>query len=72
MIFLPEIRLKRVTDSLLEYLRIDLSENIDNNTENESHLYLLFHENSADETISINYKEAKQIFLRKLERLLNQ
>lgn len=65
MIFLPEIRLKRVTDSLLDYLRVDLSENIKNNSEKESYLYLLFHKDSSDETASINYKEAKQIFLRK-------
>lgn len=65
MIFLPEIRLKRITDSLLQYLKTDLIENINNNTENESHLYLLFHKDSIDETISVNYKEAKEIFLRK-------
>ena len=65
MIFLPEIRLKRITDSLLEYLRVDLAENIKNNTENESHLYLLFHEGFDDKNASINYNEAKSIFLRK-------
>lgn len=65
MIFLPEIRLKRITDSLLEYLRVDLAENMENNTENKSHLYLLFHENFDDKNASINYNEAKSIFLRK-------
>lgn len=65
MIFLPEIRLKRVTDNLIQYLRIDLERNIKNNTENQSHLYLLFHQDASDETSSINYKEAKTVFLRK-------
>ena len=65
MIFLPEIRLKRVTDSLLEYLRKDLEENISQNTENKSYLYLLFHKDSNDETPSVNYNESKKIFLRK-------
>lgn len=64
MIFLPEIRLKRIIDSLLNYLKEDLKINIDHNTENESYLYLLFHESKEDTTFSVNYKEAKQIFLR--------
>lgn len=65
MIFLPEIRLKRVTDALLQYLKVDLTQNINNNTENKAFLYLLFHQDLSDKTVSINYKEAKSIFLRK-------
>ena len=33
MIFLPEIRLKRIADALLQYLKVDLTQNINNNTE---------------------------------------
>lgn len=65
MIFLPEIRLMKVTQALIKYLQKDLAENIANETENESHLYLLFHENSFDENSSVNYTEAKEIFTRK-------
>lgn len=65
MIFLPEIRLKRIVDSLIQYLKIDLEEKINKNIECESYLYLLFHENSSDINKSVNYNEAKEIFLRK-------
>lgn len=64
MIFLPEIRLKKVVDALFDYLKKDLSENIENGTENLSYLYLLFHEDSKDENTSVNYEEAKVIFTR--------
>lgn len=65
MIFLPEIRLKRICDALLDYLRNDLIGCIKNNIENQSHLYLLFHKDSNDTNNSVNYLEAKNIFLRK-------
>lgn len=65
MIFLPEIRLKKIVDSLFGYLRTDLTQNIQNGTENMSYLYLLFHEDAQDTNASVNYEEAKNIFLRK-------
>lgn len=65
MIFLPEIRLKRVCDALIEYLVSDLKSCIKDEKENESYLYLLFHADKDDKNESVNYNEAKQIFLRK-------
>lgn len=65
MLFLPEIRLKKIVDSLLSYLRKDLKECISQNKENCSYLYLLFHDDYNDNNISVNYNEAKNIFLRK-------
>lgn len=64
MLFFPEIRLKKICDALFKFLRSDLKECIKNNKENESHLYLLFHKEITDTTVSTNYIQAKEIFLR--------
>lgn len=64
MLFLPEIRLKRICDALINYLITDLKDCIAQNKENTSHLYLLFHTDSNDINKSVNYNEAKSIFLR--------
>lgn len=65
MLFLPEIRLKKICDALFKYLIEDLKSHIADNKENESYLYLLFHENEKDTNISVNYNQAKELFLRK-------
>ena len=64
MLFLPEIRLKKAVDNLLNWIRKDLEERILNKEENKSYLYLLFHENKDDDNESNNYLQAKEIFSR--------
>ena len=65
MLFLPEIRLKKICDALIEYLITDLKEHLDSGEENKSYLYLLFHEDEYDNTSSEYYNQAKVFFLRK-------
>lgn len=65
MLFLPEIRLKKICDALIEYLVTDLEECLDSGEENKSYLYLLFHEDEYDNTSSEYYNQAKELFLRK-------
>ena len=48
MLFLPEIRLKKICDALIEYLVTDLEECLDSGEENKSYLYLFF--------LSLSYK----------------
>lgn len=67
MLFLPELKLKKICDTLLNYLKEDIKEAINNNEENKSYLYLLFHEDSLDTNMSVYYNQAKEIFLRKEE-----
>ena len=64
MLFFPEIRLKKICDSLFKYLKENLKQNITSGTENQSILYLYFHEDTTDLNISTNYLQAKEIFLR--------
>lgn len=65
MLFLPEVRLKKICDALIEYLVTDLKERLDAGEENKSYLYLLFHEDEYDNTPSEYYNQAKILFLRK-------
>lgn len=65
MIFFPEIRLKRVCDQLLSWMKKDLKDNLEKDTENLAWLYLCFHEDTTDQHESSLYKQAKEIFLRK-------
>lgn len=64
MLCLPEIRLKKICDALFEYLITNLKENMKKKTENLSYLYLLYHKDENDETPSVNYENAKALFLR--------
>jgi len=64
MLFLPEIKLQKICDAFLNYLKDDLKIAILENKEVESYLYLLFHENYKDLNNSTYYIQAKQIFLR--------
>lgn len=64
MLCLPEIRLKKICDALFEYLISNLKENIQKETENLSYLYLLYHKDENDKTPSVNYENAKALFLR--------
>lgn len=66
MLSMPEIRLKRICDSLLQYIKDDYNKCINEyKDEKISYLYLLFHENEEDENNSGLYSQAKEIFLRK-------
>lgn len=64
MLCMPEIRLKRVCEALLQYIVDDYNICIkEYNDETLSYLYLLFHEDSDDNTISGLYSQALTIFI---------
>lgn len=64
MLFLPEIKLQKICNSFLKYIKNDLEEAITQDKEIESYLYLLFHDSSQDLNISTYYIQAKEIILR--------
>lgn len=64
MLFFPEVRLQRICKYLIDYLIDNYKRNLNNQTENQSYLYLLFHKDSDDENMSNFYEQAKTIFLR--------
>lgn len=67
MLFLPELRLKKICDALLNFLRSDLKACILKKEEERSYLYALFHEEGVTSHLYKNYEDAKEIFLRNKE-----
>lgn len=67
MLCFPEIRLKRICDTLLQYIITDYNRCIEEGNEKISYLYLLFHEESDVEVISQLYEQAVQVLIKNRE-----
>ena len=70
MLCLPEIRLKRICDSLLKYVEDDYNRCLEKGKENSSYIYLLFHQDEEDKNNSVLYETAKAIFINYREDII--
>ena len=64
MLCLPEFRLKKICDTLLQFIITDYNRCIEEGNENLSYIYLLFHEDEEVEKTSGIYKQAIQVLVK--------